>query len=217
MKECIKCKITKEYTFFYKDKKSKDGYKYKCKSCVKEYRLIYNKLNQNKFKEYNYNNREKISNQKKIYYVTNKEKFIPLQKEWKINNPEKLKIYEKKHRLKNKIHFQIKNSINCRIWGGLQNDQSSKTYNSEEYLGCKIEYYKTYLNSLFLPEMNWGNFGKVWEIDHIKPIISFDLTDIEQQKQCFNYTNTQPLFKTTEISKQYGYKDKVGNRNKPKK
>jgi hypothetical protein len=41
--------------------------------------------------------------------------------------------------------------------------------------------------------MSWNNHGSYWEIDHIKPCSSFDLTDIEQQKQCFHYTNLQPL------------------------
>jgi hypothetical protein len=44
--------------------------------------------------------------------------------------------------------------------------------------------------------MTWLNHGQIWEIDHIKPCSSFDLTDLEQQKQCFHYTNLQPLFKT---------------------
>jgi hypothetical protein len=36
--------------------------------------------------------------------------------------------------------------------------------------------------------MTWNNHGNIWEIDHIKSCSSFDLTDIEQQKQCFYYT-----------------------------
>lgn len=62
--------------------------------------------------------------------------------------------------------------------------------------------------------MNWDNHGEIWEIDHIKPCDSFNLTDIEQQKQCFHYTNTQPLFKTTDIAGSFGYNDEIGNRNK---
>ena len=192
------------------------GYKYKCKSCIKEYRSIYNECNKHKFKNYHLSNKEKILTQQKKYYYTNKEKIISQQKEWKKNNKEKLKIYEKNHRLKNKIFFQIKNSINCRIWEALKSNQQSKKYKGEEYLGCKIKDYKKYLESLFFPEMNWKNFGEIWEIDHIKPCSSFDLTNLEQQKQCFHYSNTQPLFKTTKISQKFGYSDQMGNRNKNK-
>ena len=75
---------------------------------------------------------------------------------------------------------------------------------------------KQHLESQFKPEMNWENHGKIWEIDHIKPCISFDLTNIEQQKQCFHYTNLQPLFKTSELAESFGYINEIGNRNKSK-
>jgi hypothetical protein len=43
--------------------------------------------------------------------------------------------------------------------------------------------------------MSWNNYGiKGWHIDHIKPCSSFDLSDLEQQKKCFHYTNLQPLW-----------------------
>jgi len=65
--------------------------------------------------------------------------------------------------------------------------------------------------------MTWENHGEIWEIDHIKPCNSFDLTDIEQQKQCFHYTNLQPLFKTSKLAKSFGYINEIGNRNKSNK
>ena len=61
-------------------------------------------------------------------------------------------------------------------------------------LGCNIEDFKLHLASKFQDGMSFENYGK-WHIDHIRPCSSFDLTDIEQQKQCFHYTNTQPLTK----------------------
>jgi len=41
--------------------------------------------------------------------------------------------------------------------------------------------------------MSWDNYGSYWHIDHIRPCASFDLTDPEQQKDCFDFTNLQPL------------------------
>ena len=43
----------------------------------------------------------------------------------------------------------------------------------------------------FTPEMNWGNI----EIDHVKPICLFDVSDDEQLKEAFSWKNTQPLIK----------------------
>ena len=34
---------------------------------------------------------------------------------------------------------------------------------------------------------------RVWEIDHIKPVAAFDLTQPQHQLACFHYTNCQPL------------------------
>lgn len=33
-----------------------------------------------------------------------------------------------------------------------------------------------------------------WHIDHIKPCSAFDLTQDVQQKECFHYSNMQPLW-----------------------
>ena len=42
--------------------------------------------------------------------------------------------------------------------------------------------------------MNWDNYGE-WEVDHIKPCSSFNLLNEEERKECFHYSNLQPLWK----------------------
>ncbi|MGH7974928.1 MAG: hypothetical protein ACREBR_05335 [bacterium] len=41
--------------------------------------------------------------------------------------------------------------------------------------------------------MSWTNWGEVWELDHIKRLADFDLTEPIQFKQAVHYTNLQPL------------------------
>ena len=48
--------------------------------------------------------------------------------------------------------------------------------------------------------MTWDNYGK-WHVDHIIPVSRFDLTDPEQQKICFHFTNLQPLWGGENIGK----------------
>ena len=43
----------------------------------------------------------------------------------------------------------------------------------------------------FTLEMNWSDI----EVDHIKPICMFDVSNDEQLKEAFSWKNTQPLFK----------------------
>jgi len=45
------------------------------------------------------------------------------------------------------------------------------------------------------------NYGTFWSIDHVRPIASFDLSDVEQQKQAFHYTNCQPMEKSMNLQK----------------
>ena len=42
--------------------------------------------------------------------------------------------------------------------------------------------------------MNFNNYGD-WELDHIKPLTKYDLTDENEIRECFHYSNIQPLWK----------------------
>jgi hypothetical protein len=48
--------------------------------------------------------------------------------------------------------------------------------------------------------MSWDNYGE-WHVDHIIPVSAFDQTDPEQQKECWNYLNTQPLWAKDNMAK----------------
>lgn len=75
-----------------------------------------------------------------------------------------------------------------------------KLRKTNEYLGCSMDEFMAHIQSLFLPGMNWTNRDE-WHIDHIKPCALFDLMDPRQQKQCFHYTNLQPLWAQDNIRK----------------
>jgi hypothetical protein len=52
--------------------------------------------------------------------------------------------------------------------------------------------------------MNWNNYGNgkdKWSIDHIKSVCNFDLTNEEDRKKCYHYTNLQPLWSNENSSK----------------
>ena len=56
------------------------------------------------------------------------------------------------------------------------------------------------LKSQFSKYMNWKNYGK-WHVDHIRPVDSFDLKKINQQLECFHYTNLQRLWAQENLRK----------------
>ncbi|NCA30812.1 MAG: HNH endonuclease, partial [Chitinophagia bacterium] len=73
---------------------------------------------------------------------------------------------------------------------------------TSELLGCSLQDFKLYIESLWTKGMNWNNYGKFgWHLDHIQPCASFDLTDPSQQKKCFHYSNIQPLWAKDNWSK----------------
>lgn len=69
-------------------------------------------------------------------------------------------------------------------------------------LGCTLDQFKRHIENLWLDGMSWENYGKLgWHLDHIIPCASFDLTDPQQQKKCFHYSNIQPLWAIDNWSK----------------
>jgi len=70
--------------------------------------------------------------------------------------------------------------------------KSAKTF---ELLGCTGKECMDYLETLFWPGMTRENYGRYgWNVDHIIPVTAFDLSQPEEQRKCFHYTNLQPLW-----------------------
>ena len=62
-------------------------------------------------------------------------------------------------------------------------------------VGYSVADLKEHLESLFDKTMNWNNYGDAWEIDHIKPIASFNINSYEDDdfKKCWSLSNLRPL------------------------
>lgn len=70
-----------------------------------------------------------------------------------------------------------------------------------ELIGCSRLELVSHLERQFLRGMNWDNFGVRWQIDHVQPLASFDLSRPEHQRQAFHFTNLQPLWKEDNLAK----------------
>ncbi len=106
---------------------------------------------------------------------------------------------QKSKRLKKDPNFRIKHYLGTRIRKVL-GGYIKKSKKTQELLGCTIEKFWVHLEEKFTKGMTQENYGE-WHVDHIKPCASFDLTDPEQQSECFHYTNLQPLWAIDNLKK----------------
>ena len=117
MKRCGKCKETKPFGMFSRDKGLKDGYKKQCKACNKAYyeankekiaerMKAYKAANKDKIAErmkaYYEVNKEKINERNTVYYEANKEKLLEQQKAYKEANKDRLTEEKKAYKQANK-------------------------------------------------------------------------------------------------------------------
>lgn len=188
----------------------------KCIICVQERGEKYGKIWYQKNKErlrpirqkWQENNRKKAVEYQIAYRKRNPENYQKTlekgKENFKIYQAEYYQIHKKRilatkyNRLKFDKIFRLRELVRSRIQSGLRQlvKSKKKSMKSVMYLGCTFEEYKNYLEKKFKQGMNWSNMGgkKGWQIDHIKPLASFDLTKESEQLKAFNYKNTQPMW-----------------------
>ena len=98
--------------------------------------------------------------------------------------------------------FKLRMTLRARLYGALRSQNARKESSIVDIIGCTIQELRCYLSDMFTDGMTWENYGiKGWHVDHIKPCASYDLTDPNQQRECFHYTNLQPLWAKDNIRK----------------
>jgi hypothetical protein len=91
------------------------------------------------------------------------------------------------------LNYKLRATIRSRFVGALKGQRNIAR--AESLIGCSLEFFRGYVEAKFTFGMSWENWGKKgWHLDHIKPLASFDMTDIGQQLEAFHYSNLQPLW-----------------------
>lgn len=112
------------------------------------------------------------------------------------NHPEQMTLSVKPA---NEVNARIASNLRSRLSIALKNTQ--KKGSAVRDLGCSVDEFKKYLESSFYESddgipMSWGNYGRNgWELDHIVPLSSFDLSDQEQLIKACHYTNLAPAWR----------------------
>lgn len=205
-KECVKeyqkenkKKIKKQKKRYYL--KNKEKFIKKVKKWNKEHREKRTKYMQ----KYYQDNKEKLKQSAKKYREKYKEEYVEYMKKYRNSHKKVMKKYLKEYhqthkkeankyqqeRRKMDVNFKTSQNLRTRINIAIKNN--SKSLPTMSLIGCDIEYLMYHLQKQFTSRMNWDNYATYWEIDHIKPFASFDLSKAEEQQKVCYYTNQRPL------------------------
>jgi hypothetical protein len=192
--------MVKEAKMPYKDPaKAKQSGNLATKKYMQEWRKANPELNKERKRLDYLKHKEKVKLQQAEYRAKHREEILERMKKYNKNNRNKINE-TLRTRERTDLNYKLLCTLRARIRRALIGFNKKST--TSALLGCSICECRQYLESKFLPGMSWDNYGLYgWHIDHIRPCASFDLTDPEQQKQCFHYTNLQPLWAYDNLQK----------------
>lgn len=102
---------------------------------------------------------------------------------------------------------KIRINLSARVWLAAKKKGGIKSDSISELIGCSISHFMQRMESMFIGCMSWENYGRAWHVDHIVPCSYFDLTNPEEQRRCFHWTNLRPLWAMTNCKRS----DQVGH------
>jgi hypothetical protein len=179
MRKCKICGEHKSIDDFQRHKNYKDGLRNYCKKCHANYN-----------RKWRSKNIRKCLDRSKAYYNLHK---------YDLNRKHNQYF---KERCKTDINYKISHGLRSRLNVAVR--VGYKSGSAVRDIGCSIECFKNYIENQFLEGMSWSNHGRSdgqWSIDHIKPLVSFDLSNRDQFLEACHYTNLRPMWHVDNLRK----------------
>ena len=132
---------------------------------------------------------------KNIFY-SNKSKINGINSFCKFCMSEHMKVYIK-NRIKTDINFRLHRNKRRRILHGL--NVKSKSSSTRETLRIVFDTFRKWIEYQFAPEMNWFSI----EINYVKPIGLFDVSNSYDLREAFNRKFTQPSLREIHFQKAF--------------
>lgn len=124
---------------------------------------------------------------------------------WIENNRDTIRKWRREYesqKYRTDLQYKIAHNHRARVYSALRAQQATKDSTSLELMGCTLEIVIQHIENQFQEGMSWENWAHdTWHIDHIRPCASFDLTNESELRECFHYTNLQPLWANENMSK----------------
>lgn len=190
-KACSCCATEKPLSEFY-FRKDSQKYRSGCIKCFQKDCKARHKENATRdnalVRAWHREHREQQNTARRIWHRENRERVRVRRLAWRRKPGEK----QEKARLAHNIRTRTRHALK----GAYKSETTFKL------LGCTLDFFRAYLEKQFVLGMSWENYGRTgWHVDHRKPCTSFNLTDPAQQRECFHYTNLQPLWSIDNIKK----------------
>lgn len=167
-KICDSCGKRKDLSRFSPNKKSKGGYRNRCKMCVAQ-----------AASEHREKNRIKIRKQQSEFRQRHKSRLQKKYRSWKENRTESgaNARYSREYQKRNRLACNLRKHLRTALKGGRKSGSAVRD------LGCSIEELRIYLSSKLQLGMSWENYGE-WQIDHIIPLSNIEtiLFPLKRQK-----------------------------------
>jgi hypothetical protein len=127
---------------------------------------------------------------KREYVKNNKEKVYDRQKKYVKNRRKEDPVYHLTFNLRNRLKTYIK----------LIKTPYKLPKSPIELVGCTAEKLKEHIESKFVDNMSWDNYGyRGWHLDHIIPLCTAKTK--EEVYELNHYTNLQPLWAIDNMKK----------------
>lgn len=159
-------------------------------------RLLYLKAYRPK---YRVANAERIVAYSKSRYSRKRDEIIAKDRAYRRANPHIAAIRAKRKRATDPC-YAIAGRLRCRLRSSLLEANATKAARTFDLVGCSPQKLVAWIEKQFLDGMTWDNRSQ-WHVDHIVPLIAFDLTCEGQQRVAFHYTNLRPLWAIDNIVK----------------
>ena len=184
-KVCTKCDEEKDIDEFLIEKKTGKPRSY-CKNCG---RIM--------CKDYKAKNRDKIAVYNKKYKSVNKDDISVYNHDYNKNNRQaiqKRQTRTRRERKENDPNFKITTDLRSKLHTFVK-FEGIRAKSMQDLISCNWLSFELWLTFQFDDDMTMENYGDYWTLDHVIPCCNFDLTDEENQKICFHWSNIRPIKK----------------------
>jgi hypothetical protein len=133
------------------------------------------------------------------------EKRKQVARDWGRRNSKQL-VKKRLQRYKTDPLFNLVVKMRRRLWMAMKTAKANKKDSTIKIIGCSYNELKAHIEARFTDGMSWDlvTAGQI-HFDHVKPLAAFNITDPDQLRAAFHYSNLAPEWAGKNYSKNSTY------------